>query len=266
MTLRPLAQVDTFLFVVSGSDCTSMQYFLPGYFRGLEGESGPLRIFILQKRFIEPRTWGRFWGCSTDFIKADHPGRWIADQSEFIHAQLALARQASTLPKRVVIAGISEGGDIVPVLARRIPAVTHAAIIGNGGMDPIDAYRLQAKKRGFAAELKALEALDRTAPANPDSPVHYIAGRTWRYWSELRQLTHTADLLALSIPISIAMGDADQAVPVESAWYIRDKFFQYGKSNLNLVVYPDTDHALWNGKYSRLPDFWHAFDLSLEKK
>ncbi|MEO8171211.1 MAG: hypothetical protein ABI575_10165, partial [Oxalobacteraceae bacterium] len=78
------SRAETFVFVISGSDCTSMQYFLPHYFRGLEGESGPLRIFILQKRFIEERTWGRNLGCSRDFIKADHPSRWIADQTEFI--------------------------------------------------------------------------------------------------------------------------------------------------------------------------------------
>ncbi len=265
VSVKPLMRVDTFLFVVSGSGCTSMQYFLPQYFRGLEGESGPLRIFVLQKRFIEARTWGRIWGCGNDFIQADHPSRWIADQAEFINAQLIIAQRNATLPSRIVVVGISEGGDIVPLLAQRIPAVTHAVIIANGGMNPIDAYRLQAQKRGFAAALKALDALDRP-PANPDSPAHYIAGRTWRYWWELRGLKHTDNLLALSIPISIAMGEADQAVPVESAWYIREQFFRHGKSNLNLMVYPEVGHSLENEKHAFLPDFWHTLDLSLEKK
>lgn len=259
------AHVETYVFVVSGSDCASMQYFLPEYFRGLEGESGPLRLYVLQKRFITARTWGRVWGCGADFIKADHPSRWIADQTEFINAQLSLAAQHSMLPKRVVVAGISEGGDIVPILAQRIPSVTHAVIVANGGMDPLDAYRLQARRHGFDVQLAELSALDRAPPADPDAPAHYIAGRSWRYWSELRQLTHSQNLLALSIPISIAMGDADQSVPIESALHIQELFDKYKKNNLNLIIYPGADHALQGKLREFLPDFWHAFDLSLQK-
>ncbi|MGV8893862.1 MAG: prolyl oligopeptidase family serine peptidase [Burkholderiaceae bacterium] len=264
LALEPATEPQTFIFVISGSDCTSFQYFLPRYFLGLEGESGPLRIFILQKRFIEARTWGRTLGCSRDFIKADHPSRWIADQTEFIHTQLDLARQRGASPQRVVVAGISEGGDIVPVLAHAIPAVTHAVIIANGGMNPLDAYRLQAQRQGFSAALAALGALD-TPPADPDARAHYIGGRTWRYWAELRDLRQTESLLALSIPIWMAMGDADQAVPVASAFYLRDQFALQGKTNLTLAVYPGADHSLRIKKYIFLTDFWRAFDLMLKK-
>jgi pimeloyl-ACP methyl ester carboxylesterase len=261
-TVRP---IDTYLFVIAGSDCTSMGYFLPYYFRGLEGESGPIRIFILHKRFIEARTWGRIAGCSEDFIKSDHPSRWIADQTEFIHAQLALASQNNALPKRIAVLGISEGGEIVPVLARHIPAITHAAILSNGGMDPLDAYRLQAKKHGFAAAIDALAVLNQPAPADPDAIANRIGGRTWRYWFELQQLTQTEALLRLTIPILIAMGEADQAVPIESAWHIRDHFVMRGKSNLTLITYPEADHGLHSPNGSRLPDFFHSLDLWLEK-
>ncbi|MGV8900266.1 MAG: alpha/beta hydrolase family protein [Burkholderiaceae bacterium] len=261
LALEPATEPQTFIFVIGGSDCTSFQYFLPRYFRGLEGESGPLRIFILQKRYIEERTWGRTLGCSRDFIKADHPSRWIADQTEFIRTQLDLARQRRASPQRIVVAGISEGGDIVPVLARAIPAVTHAVIIANGGMNPLDAYRLQAQRQGFSA---ALDALD-TPPADPDARAHYIGGRTWRYWAELRGLKHTENLLALSIPIWMAMGDADQAVPVASALYLRDQFALHGKTNLTLTVYPGADHSLQIRKYFLLTDFWRALDLMLRK-
>jgi dienelactone hydrolase len=257
--------IDTYLFVVGGSDCTSMQYLLPQYFRGLEGESGPIRIFFLQKRFIEARTWGRAWGCGADFIRADHPSRWIADQTEFIAAQLAPVRAGPHPPKRIAVLGISEGGDIVPLLARHIPGVTHAAIVANGGMNPLDAYRLQAEKQGFTAALDALASLDQAPPADPDAAEHFIAGRTWRYWSELRALTHTDNLLALTIPILIGMGDADQLVPVESAWYIRDRFVQHGKINLSLLVYPGADHGLHSTERAYLADFWLALDKYLQK-
>lgn len=265
LSLEPVRKPETLVFVISGSGCTSMQYFLPQYFRGLEGESGPLRIFILQKRFIEERTWGRASGCSRDFIKADHPSRWVADQIEFIRAQLDLARQQRITPQRIVMAGISEGGDIVPLLAQRIAGVTHAVIISNGGMNPLDAYRLQAEKQGFAAAARTvLDALDHP-PADPDAEAHYIGGRTWRYWAELRDLKHTENLLALSIPVWMAMGEADRAVPVASALYLRDQFALHGKTNLTLMLYPKADHGLQNGKYFYLLDFWHALDLKMRK-
>lgn len=257
--------LETYLFVIAGSGCTSMQYFLPQYFRGLEGESGPVRIFILQKRHIEEHSWGRIFGCGEEFIKADHPGRWIADQTEFINAQLAIAHIGAKSPKRIVLVGISEGGDIVPILAQRIVGITRAVIIGNGGMNPLDAYRLQAKKHGFADALDALDVLNQAPPSDPDAPAHNIAGRTWRYWFELSQLQQTDNLLRLSIPILMTMGDADQSVPIESAWHIRDRFSLRGKANLSLIVYPDADHALQVGGVSRLPDFWHAVEMSMEK-
>lgn len=263
-TAAPSA-VETYLFVISGSDCTSMKYLLPQYFRGLEGESGPIRIFILQKRFIEARTWGRVLGCSEDFVKADHPQRWIADQAEFINAQLASAQNRAASPKRVVVLGISEGGDIVPVLARHIAGVTHAAILANGGMDPLDAYRLQAGKHGFNIAPNTLQNMGPALPGGPDAAAHRIAGRTWRYWFELGQLKHTEGLLALTMPLLVAMGEADQAVPIESAQYLGDQFTQHGKSNLTLLSYPHADHALQSNTHSYLPDFWHAFDLWIDK-
>ena len=259
------APVETLLFVISGSDCTSMQYFLPQYFRGLEGESGPLRIFILQKRHIDPRTWGRSWGCSEEFIRADHPAQWIADQSEFIHAQLALVRTAPMRPRRIVLAGISEGGEIVPSVAQFIPDLTHAVIVANGGMDPINAYRLQASRHGFTSVLDALPNLAQPMPADPDAVANRIGGRTWRYWDELKQIKYAENLLALQIPLLVAMGDADQSVPIESAWALREGFSQHGKSNLTLLVYPGADHALQSGQRSHLADFWHALDLWLAK-
>ena len=208
----PALPVETVLFFVSGSDCTSMQYFLPQYFRGLEGESGPIRIFVLQKRFIEARTWARDAACSSEFIKADHFSQWLADQTEFIAARLDEMRREAPV-RRIVIAGVSEGGEVVPALARNLPGVTHAVIISNGGMDPLDAYRLWLAGHAGSAASHALAALQTLAPppSDPDTVLDALGGRTWRYWSELAGLRHTENLLALSIPLWVAIGEADEA-------------------------------------------------------
>ncbi|HTN66034.1 MAG TPA: hypothetical protein VL051_07625 [Burkholderiaceae bacterium] len=79
-------------------------------------------------------------GCGDDFIDADHAQRWLADQEEFIRVQLAAAARTGTWPRRVVLLGISEGADIVPTLTRRLPEVTHAVLLGNGGMAPLASF------------------------------------------------------------------------------------------------------------------------------
>ena len=111
-----------------------------------------------------------------------------------------------------------------PALARSIPGVTHAVIIGNGGMDPIDAYRLllAIKASAQAARaLAALESLPRHA-SDPDTVTEALGGRTRRYWMELAALHHTETLLALSIPLYVAVGAEDSALPVAAATYLRD--------------------------------------------
>lgn len=261
---RSSEPIASFLFVVSGSDCTDMQAMLPHYFRGLEGESGGIRIFILQKRHIHPSSWNLLKNCSDDFIKADHPSRWIADQTEFIDAQLALAAADGVQPKRIAVLGISEGGDIVAALAQQNTYISHLAIVGNGGMNTLDAYRLQAEKYGFTQHLGALAALD-NVPAEPDAIEHFIAGRSWRYWAELRDLQQSRQLLVLDIPILIGMGDADTSVPVESALDTRAQFRLHKRHNLTVLIYPGADHGLRSAERKHMPDFLFALDNFLQK-
>ena len=263
------AAIASYLFVISGSDCRSMQDYLPQYFRGLDGESGPLRIFILHKRHIQAGTalqQGR--ACSDDFIRADYPSRWLQDQGEFLQYWLAQAVQQGQAPQRVVIMGISEGAEIAPLLALRTPQATHLVLLANGGMQPLDSLRLLADKTGDAGMLQELARLDAAftgpAPADPDAVASRINGRSWRYWSQLRELRHTENLLALSLPIFIGMGDADTALPVESASYIRQRFAAAGKGNLSVHIYPGADHGLRSEARFYLPDFMHQVDLWLQ--
>ncbi len=152
----------------------------------------------------------------------------------------------------------------MPALARRLPEVTHAVLLGNGGMAPLAAYRLQAEKHGFADQLAALASLE-AAPVSGDDHVQRLFGRSWRYWKELQALPHQQSLLQLHIPLLVGMGEADAALPIESAWYLRDLFAAHGKQNLTLITYPRADHGLRNESHSMLPDFFRALDDWLDK-
>ena len=229
--------------------------------RGIDdGESGRLRIFVLHKRFIEEWTWGRIGGCSDAFVEADHPSQWLADYTEFIEAKLAERR-----PRRVVLLGISEGAEVIPWLAQRIAGVTHAVLLSSGGMDPLDAYRMQAEKHRSSDDLNIVASLERGATGESGTAAKRIGGRTWRYWLELRELKPTERLLALTIPILVGMGEADSLMPIETVWHVRDRFDEVGKTNLTIMTYPNADHSLFDQHSGvlRMSDFFHSMDLWL---
>ena len=250
----------TYVFVVGGSDCTSFAHFLPQYFRGLEGESGDIHLYMLQKRFISEHTWGRSFGCSKQFVQADYPEQWIADQLEFIQQQLTVLQKSSN--RRVVLLGISEGGEIAPILARRIPQTTHLVILANGGLDPLDAYSLQRTKMGLAPSDKLRKLLD--APElGARKNTSLILGRTATYWLQVNNIQQIENLLLLKIPILMAMGIDDSVVPIESAWYAQEQFEKQGNKNLSVLTYPNADHSLSSKSVNFLPDFFHKMDVWL---
>ncbi len=240
----------TFMFVVPGSECRSMARYLPHYFDGLGG-SGSVRIFILHKRHVEIGSDGE--DCGQDFVAADHPSQWLADHGEFIDTQLALARANGHPPQRVIALGISEGGELVPQLARRDARITHLVILANGGMNPADTFRLQARRHDFVREAQELEAFCAAA-----SDHAWAAGRSCRYWNETFALDHTGNLLALDIPILVAMGDRDRSVPPEALRFLVERFAAAGKTNLTALMLPGADHALTRNRASFLPQIWDA--------
>lgn len=250
----------TYLFVVGGSDCASFAHFLPQYFRGLEGESGDIHIYMLQKRFVGAHTWGRSFGCSKQFVRADYPEQWIADQLEFIQQQLSVVGAHPN--RRVALLGISEGGEVAPILAYQIPQTTHLIILANGGLDPLDAYSLQRAKLGLATSDKLRNLLE-TPALDVSKNTDLIHGRMATYWLQINKIKQIENLLLLKIPILMTMGMDDQVVPIESAWYAKETFEKQGNKNLTLIAYPGANHSLASESVNFLPDFFHKMDLWL---
>ena len=259
-SLNSSADPVTYVFVVGGADCTSFAHFLPQYFRGLDGESGDIHIYMLQKRFIGVHTWGRNFGCSHQFVRADYPEQWIADQLEFIRHQLSLLEERPN--RRIVLFGISEGGEVAPILARRLPQTTHLVILANGGLAPLDAFVLQRSKQGLAAP-EALRDLLAKPEQDANENAELILGRTATYWLQINKIKQIENLLLLNIPILMTMGMDDQVVPIESAWYAKKTFENQSNKNLTLITYPGANHALASENVNFLPDFFHKMDLWL---
>ena len=116
----------------------------------------------------------------------------------------------------------------------------------------------------MAAAASAVQAGPRHA-SDPDTVSEALGGRTGRYRLELSALRHTENLFALSIPLNVAVGAEDAALPFASTTYLRGRFELHGKDNLHLHIYAGADHELNTNSHTNLSDFWFKFDLDMRK-
>ncbi|MFZ6774068.1 dienelactone hydrolase family protein [Undibacterium sp. SXout7W] len=263
-----MSQPDHLVFVIAGAGCRSMGSLLPDYFTGLDGERFPIRILILQKRYIAPRADGQH--CSDAFVEADHPSQWLADQREFIERQLALHLQQQQKQQqqrrrdqhsRIVLMGISEGAEPASLLALQLP-VSHVVLLSHSGLAPLNLYRQLAAdyphmREGWRVVSAALSA------AQPDQ-AQRIHGRSWRYWSESARVQPSSALLAWNRPVLIGAGEADPLVPVQALHALQKQFADAENPHLTVRIFPDADHGLRSKNRNYLPDFMHQIELWLD--
>ncbi len=241
-------KIDTFLFFFPGSGCSSLKYYIRDYLKGLKGN---IRVFALQKRRVSHTTTGVF-GCPGNFDEYNHFGQWISDYDFFVKYILAASPKK---PKRILCFGVSEGAVPAAAVAAKNPGVTHVAIIGQGGMKMRDDLKLLVKKQDIKPDADLEEAFGEIF-REPNNISKRFLTQTYKYWASVLDVDPLDYLLSLGIPVIVGQGEKDEKVPVESAYYLKDRFDKAGKQNLKLVIYPDADHTLrdLSGKSFR-PDF-----------
>ncbi len=228
------AGADTLIFFVSGSGCRSVRDRFPHYLAPLYGARG--WVFILQKRGIRDGSRG-LW-CSRSFIRADYFESILSDQLEFIRHTL------DTLPRRcrnVVLIGASEGSLVAAELARREPRITLLGLIGSGGTRLRD-YLLRLE--GLGRPLGGVEQMLNDIAADPDDLDRRALGHSYRYWSSFLDIDLRQILPQLSIPVIVAMGEEDSAVPAETLDLLIEAHEGARNGRLTTLVYLDADHRL----------------------
>jgi len=236
---------DIYLFFIGGSGCHSYKYYLRQY---LEGLSGNIKVFALQKRGVSDRTTG-FFGCGEQFDEKDYFGQWVADQREFVSRELD---SVASKPRKVLLFGVSEGATVAAAVAANEPRVTHLAIIGGGGMKQIDELRILAEKKKFQGDI---EDIYRKILADPESISKKVYGHSYHYWSSVLDRDPMDFYARLNIPILIGFGENDSSVPVEAVLALTHQFQAMDKTNLAVHVYPGADHTLKAKEKSYRPDF-----------
>lgn len=227
---------DVAIFFVSGSGCTSIKHRLSSFFEPIRDKVNAT-VFALQKRAIdEDNRTGSF--CSSAFYKTDYLEQSIADQREFIDTQLA---KLTVKPKAAVLLGASEGAVVAARIASTDKRITHLGLIGGGGTTVRENLKALSRSTWYLRSPEKGFAEIANDPNNTDTQ---IWGHSYKYWVSLLDINIGDELIQLDIPIVAAMGEKDEAVPVDAARHLQMLFEQAGKKNLLLLIYPNANHRL----------------------
>lgn len=189
----------------------------------------------------------------TVFRQYETRQRRVADQVAVMDAYLA---GSGAIP--VLLVGTSQGGVVAADVAGNDSRVSHLLMMASGGgwtqAEELELFVEQEPGTLGMSSVAELNAKFDEIKAAPDSGELW-AGHPFRMWSSYLWFRPMDGLTPLSIPIFLAQGTADKAVPVESARAMRDKFVSLGKTNLTYAEYPGLDHHFDNAAgESRLGD------------
>ncbi|MDR2031475.1 MAG: alpha/beta hydrolase, partial [Azoarcus sp.] len=231
------------IFFISGSGCASVKHRLGSYFEPIRDKINAT-VFALQKRAIdeENRT-GR--ACSAAFHKTDYIEQTVADQREFIDAQLA---RFSVKPKAVVLLGASEGAFVAARIANVDRRITHLGLIGGGGATMRENLKVLSRSTWY---LRNPDKRFAEIAAEPDNTDAKIWGHSHKYWASLLDIDIGNELIKLDIPIVAAMGEKDESVSVDAARRMQVAFSGAGKKNLALLIYPNANHRLEDREHKK---------------
>ncbi len=194
------------VIVVPGSGCAGMAPIAPRYFAGLLHAE----VLVLHKPWVSPFSATDSAECSPTFVQADALGAWANHASAALQAYAAEHANEPRLPQWLV--GLSEGAELLPILASEVPQLAGLVLIGASGLDPVSALQWQAQRLGAGTAWRRLA--DVQAGKEPDSTVY--EGRSLRYWRDLWRWPLEEPLLQSPWPILQVWGGADALVPPDA--------------------------------------------------
>lgn len=205
------------------------------------------QVLLLQK----PHVGGT--ECSLSFLEWDRLSRW-REQA------IALARQAlkatdAGLP--LVLAGLSEGAELLPALVEAFGESRLLLIVGNAGLDPGIAGALQAARDGVSDRWQQIN----TAAELADTEHRLIEGRSAGYWRDLRDWRLSGPLMQEPRPLLHVWGGHDQLVP-QQAYQRFARQARAGRSGFYCAMrFASADHQLREPEADRLQALWRALEV-----
>ena len=167
--------------------------------------------------------------------------------------------------EKIVTLGHSEGSDVVAKLGTINSHITHIGFWSGSGNSQFFDFPLFVRQdvhKGKITEEEALVKMDslfnqyRDIMKNKDNIDKFWAENSYKRWYYFSE-PPIDNLIKIDIPIYVAMGAKDKAVPIESVYLIPTEFIRKEKENLTFKIYPNLDHGfekeLENGEFE---DHW----------
>lgn len=233
--------------MIPGSGCAGLAPIAAAYFRGLAHAD----VTVLHKRHVRAGDWPAPRPCNPRFVQADRMSQSLADAQAFMDAQ-----PESIARTPVLLVGISEGAEVVPLLARRYRWVTMVALVASTGLDPRVSYRLQVLRAGDRRALPSLQDVEAQS-GRLDSAL--LDGRTLGYWRDLLHWPVLEPLLALEQPVWIAFGGDDASLPLAGLHQLA----RTATRPLCVAVFRGADHGLMRIDDAPLQQFWRWVEAAV---
>lgn len=233
------------VIVVPGSGCAGMAPLAERYFAGLLHAE----VLVLHKPWVSPFSVADAADCPSAFVQADALGSWAAHARAALQADAAAHAHEPPIPQWLV--GISEGAELLPMLAPEVPQLAGLVLIGSSGLDPVQALQFQAHRLGADADWRALDR----AQAGGDADSGVRQGRSLRYWRDLWRWPLEQPLLKTSWPLLQVWGGADALVPQEAYQRFANQAQGRGAPYCNWTI-AGADHGLQDADHDGVQRVW----------
>jgi pimeloyl-ACP methyl ester carboxylesterase len=229
------------ILLLAGSGCDDFSLRMAKFF---EKYPPPLNVFMLDKPGLKPGAQNT-QVCPAKFSANDQWQRRAYDNLAFIQQHPLLKQRA---PRSIALLGFSEGGAVAPLVAVMSNKIGWLAVAGAGGLAQSEEFLIFEQRKVPPFDkffpkkylLKEYAAIKR----NPTSLKKEFFGHPYRYWASHLFQDPMLNWAKLDIPMVVAMGEKDDAVPIESGYALRDYFAKRPEKNFRFIEFPNASHAL----------------------
>lgn len=224
-TIEPNEKELPLILYIDGSGCQSVWTMNHGRISaGVQAliyhlAKGRARVLVVEKpgvKFLDtPEHMGSAEEASEEFLREHTLTRWTEAN---VAALKAVMSHSDIDLKRIMVIGHSEGGDIAASVAAKVPAVSHVAPLGCGGVTQLFGLAELARSNAPKGQKEAAvqDIFDEWAKIlkKPDSIDDFWMAHPYRRWSTFMPHSTVEDLKGTKAKIYLAQGTEDQSSSV----------------------------------------------------
>ncbi|NVK51510.1 MAG: alpha/beta hydrolase [Flavobacteriaceae bacterium] len=205
-------------------------------------------LVAISKKNIPFEIFGNDFKVPKSFYENDNLNYRVWQANEVVNY---LSNNILKKQTKIILFGHSEGTEVVAKLGTINNKISNIGYFSGGGNAQYYDFILDIRKHVQRGEMTEEESIIETEKVfkeikdiykNPNSLTKKWLGHSYRKWSSSVEPS-IDNLLKINIPIYVAHGAKDKAVPIESAYLIPIEFIRNKKTNLTFKVYPKLDHS-----------------------